>query len=388
MASANAATMGMHATMRGSRLGVGWEAPALLLITIALLSFGLVSVYSASAVMAQSDGYANYHYMLRQLMGGALGFAGMVVMAQIDYRHLRLLAWPLLVTVIITLVIVIMPGTESMAPRLNGARRWLDIGFMQIQPSEFAKFALIVWTAALAVKKQDKLHSLTRGLLPFLAVWALVEILIIREPSFSAGAIALLLALLVVFAAGARVGHFILLAFVAVPLLLNIANNGYRAPRVLTWLNRTLDPAGSGYQINQALIALGSGGVLGRGFGHGVQKFGFLPEPHNDFLLAMIGEEWGFVGVFALIALFTAFALIGYRIARQAPDLFGFLLAVGLTNLIVVQAALHIAVNFALIPTTGVTLPFMSYGRSSLLICLAAVGVLLNIARAAQGRAE
>ena len=388
MASANTATMGLHATVRGARLSVGWEAPALLLITIALLSFGLVSVYSASAVMAQSDGQANYHYMLRQLMGGALGFVGMVVMAQVDYRHLRLLAWPLLITVIVTLVLVILPGAESIAPRLNGARRWLDIGFMQIQPSEFAKFALIVWTAALAVKKQDKLPSLTRGLLPFLLVWMLVEVLILLEPSFSAGAIALLLALLVVFAAGARIGHFILLAFVGVPVLLNQMNDGYRAPRVLTWLNRTMDPAGSGYQINQALIALGSGGALGRGFGHGVQKFGFLPEPHNDFLLAMIGEEWGFIGVFALIALFTAFALIGYRIARQAPDFFGFLLAVGLTNLIVVQAALHMAVNFALIPTTGVTLPFMSYGRSSLLICLAAVGVLLNIARAAEGRAE
>jgi cell division protein FtsW len=380
--------MGMHATVRGSRLGIGWEGPALLLITIALVSFGLVTVYSASAVMAQADGNADYHYMLRQLVGGAMGFVGMIVLAQIDYRHLRLLAWPLLVAVIVALVIVIVPGTENIAPKINGARRWLDVGPMQIQPSEFAKFALIVWTAALAVKKQDKLPSLTRGLLPFLLMWGLVEALIFFEPSFSAGAIALLLALLVVFAAGARIGHFILLAFVAAPVLWQMLDGGYRAGRIYTWVNRTIDPNGSGYQINQALIALGSGGVLGRGFGHGVQKFGFLPEPHNDFLLAMIGEEWGFVGVFALIALFTAFALIGYRIARQAPDTFGFLLAVGLTNLIVVQAALHMAVNFALIPTTGVTLPFMSYGRSSLLICLAAVGVLLNIARRAEGRAE
>ena len=388
MASGHAAAMGMHATVRDTRLGVGWEAPALLLITIALLSFGLVTVYSASAVMAQTDGQADYHYMLRQLIGGAMGFVGMVVLAQLDYRHLRLLAWPLLITVMVALIIVILPWTHDIAPRLNGARRWLDIGFMQVQPSEFAKFALIVWTAALAVKKQDKLPSLSRGLLPFLLVWVLMEGLIFLEPSFSAGAIALLLALLVVFAAGARIGHFILLAFVAVPMLLNMTSGGYRGGRMDVWLHRTIDPAGSGYQINQALIALGSGGALGRGFGHGVQKFGFLPEPHNDFLLAMIGEEWGFLGVFALIALFTVFALIGYRIARQAPDLFGFLLAVGLTNLIVVQAALHMAVNFALIPTTGVTLPFMSYGRSSLLICLAAVGVLLNIARAAESRAD
>src|SRR5262245_28318872 len=158
MASSNAAMMPVHATVRGSRLGIGWEAPALLLITIALLSFGLVSVYSASAVMAQSDGQADYHYMLRQLMGGAAGFGAMIVMAQIDYRHLRLFAWPVLLAVIATLIVVLLPGTESIAPRVNGARRWLDIGFMQIQPSEFAKIALIVWTAAIAVKKQDKMH--------------------------------------------------------------------------------------------------------------------------------------------------------------------------------------------------------------------------------------
>jgi cell division protein FtsW len=141
------------------------------------------------------------------------------------------------------------------------------------------------------------------------------------------------------------------------------------------------DPANVSYQITQALIAVGSGGIFGRGFGHGAQKFGYLPEPHNDFIFAMIGEEWGFIGLFTIIGMFTAVALIGYRIARHAPDLFGFLLAIGMTNLIVVQAMLHIMVNLALVPTTGVTLPFMSYGRTSLLVCLAAVGILINIAR-------
>ena len=388
----SAASLDVHATVRSSVLAVGWEGPALLLITITLLSFGLVSVYSASAVMAQSAGQPDYYYVLSQLTGGVMGLVALIAMAQIDYRHLRLLAWPLLIAVIVMLIVVIMPGTEAIAPRINGARRWLRLGFITIQPSEFAKLALIVWTAALAVKKQDKLPSLSRGLLPFLLVWALVESLIFLEPSFSAGAIALLLALLVVFAAGARIGHFILLGFVGLPLLLQQVGGGYRGGRVTTWieimLNKTFDPTGAGYQINQALIAIGSGGPVGRGFGRGVQKFHYLPEPHNDFLFAMIGEEWGFAGSFLLIALFTAFALIGYRIARQAPDFFGFLLAVGITNLIAVQAVLHMAVNMALIPTTGVTLPFMSYGRSSLLVCLAATGVLLNIARRAKGRTE
>jgi cell division protein FtsW len=151
--------------------------------------------------------------------------------------------------------------------------------------------------------------------------------------------------------------------------------------RIAAFLDPSHDPAGVSYQINQALIAIGSGGIWGKGFGHGLQKFGYLPEPHNDFILAMIGEEWGFIGILAVIAGFTAFALIGYRIARQAEDLFGFLLAVGLTNLIAVQAMLHIAVNMAVVPTTGFTLPFFSYGRSSLLVCLASVGILVSVAR-------
>ena len=389
MANAHAARLDLHTTVRGSRLGVGWEAPTLLLITVALLSFGMVSVYSASSVLAQNSGYADYYFVVRQLVGGALGLLGLVIMAQVDYRHLRLLAWPLLVVIVLALIIVIMPGTESIAPRVNGARRWLSLGPLQIQPSEFAKLALIIWTAALAVKKQDRLSSLTRGLLPFLLVWALVMGLIILEPSLSAGAITMLLAALVVFAAGARIGHFILLAVVGLPLLSSqVGSVAYRMRRIIAFLDPTHDPAGASYQINQALIALGSGGPIGRGFGRGVQKFGFLPEPHNDFLLAMIGEEWGFLGVLLLIALYTTFALIGYRIARQAADRFGSLLAIGITNLIVVQALLHMAVNFALVPTTGVTLPFMSYGRSSLLVCLAGVGILLSIARKAGSKAE
>jgi cell division protein FtsW len=157
----------------------------------------------------------------------------------------------------------------------------------------------------------------------------------------------------------------------------------YALRRIVVWLDPSHDPTGIGWQINQAMIAVGSGGLSGRGFGHGMQKFGYLPEPHNDFILAMIGEEWGFAGVLAVIVAFTALALIGYRIARQADDLFGFLLAIGLTNLIAIQALLHVAVNLAVLPTTGVTLPFMSYGRSSLLVCLASIGILVNIARRA-----
>ena len=367
-----------------SRLGVGWEAPALLLITVALLSFGFVSVYSASAVNAMNQGDAHYYFVLQQMIGGAIGLVGLSIMALIDYRRLRMFAWPLLFVVLALLIVVILPGMEGIAPRINGARRWLRVGPVQIQPSEFAKLALIIWTAALAVKKQDKLSSLSRGLLPFLTVWGLVLLLIFLQPNLSTGVFVLFFSVLVVYAAGARIGHFILLAMIGLPLLWkHVDGVAYALRRIVVWLDPSHDPTGIGWQINQAMIAVGSGGLTGRGFGHGMQKFGYLPEPHNDFILAMIGEEWGFVGVMAVIAAFTAFALIGYRIARQADDLFGFLLAIGITNLIAIQGLLHVAVNLAVLPTTGVTLPFVSYGRSSLLVCLAAVGILVNIARRA-----
>lgn len=385
MAKAATLTMNMHANARGrSLLGTGWEAPALLLITVALLSLGFVSVYSASAVNAMNRGIAHYYFVLQQMMGAALGLIILAISAQVDYRRLRMLAWPLLFVVVAMLVLVILPGTAEISPNINGARRWLRIGPVQIQPSEFAKLVLIVWTAALAVKKQEKLNSLTRGLLPFLSVWTAVVLLIFMQPNLSTGVFVLFFSVLVIYAAGARIGHFILLGLIGLPLLWkHVDGVKYAMDRIATWLDPTHDPAGIGWQINQAMIAVGSGGIWGRGFGHGMQKFGYLPESHNDFILAMIGEEWGLIGVSAVIVAFAAFALIGYRIARQADDLFGFLLAIGLTNLIAIQALLHVAVNLAVLPTTGVTLPFVSYGRSSLLVCLAAVGILVNIARRA-----
>jgi cell division protein FtsW len=374
---------------RGADRLSGWEAPALLLITLVLLSIGLVTVYSTSAVKAQAQGLPDYHYVLRQAVGGALGLVLLACAAWVDYRRMRLFAWPLLAVITVALLVMVVPGTHTIAPVVNGARRWLHLGPVVVQPSEFAKLALIAWTAALAVKKQDRLPSLSRGLLPFLVVWMVVAGLIFLEPSLSAAAITLLLAALVVFAGGARIGHFLLLAIIGLPLVwAKVGDAVYRVRRIATFLDPTIDVEGMSYQINQSLIAIGSGGVFGRGFGRGQQKYGFLPEPFNDFIFAMFGEEWGLVGIALLIVLFTAFALIGYRVARGAPDMFGALLAVGLTNLIAVQAFLHMGVNLALTPTTGVTLPFMSYGRSSLLVCMIAVGMLVNIARQAERRTE
>lgn len=368
--------------MDAPALRSGWEPSVLLVLTAMLLAIGVVSVYSASAVLAQSQQLPDYYFVTRQVTGAAVGFALLLAMAWLDYRRLRILAWPVLLGLIAVLIIMILPGTQALSPVTNGARRWFYLGPVGVQPSELAKLALLIWTAALAVKKQDRLGSLSRGLLPFLVMWALVSGLIFLQPSMSAAVLVVMLSALVVFAAGARIGHFLLLAFIGVPLLWSqVEGVAYRMRRITAFFDPALDPAGLSYQITQSLTAIGSGGIFGRGFGHGVQKFGYLPEPHNDFLFAMIGEEWGFIGAFVVISLFAAFAVVGYRIARNAPDQFGFLLAVGVTNLIAVQAMLHIAVNLALIPTTGVTLPLMSYGRSSLLVCLMAVGILINIGR-------
>ncbi|HUF12750.1 MAG TPA: putative lipid II flippase FtsW [Longimicrobiales bacterium] len=365
-----------------ARLGTGWEAPVLLLLTVMLLSFGLVTLYSASAVLAQSMELPDYHFVVRQALGGAVGMVGVVLLARIDYRHLRRLAWPTLMLMIAMLVVQVLPGTQAISPTVNGARRWLEIGPVWIQPSEFAKLALLVWTAALCVKKQDQLPSLSRGLLPFLIVWSVVAGLVFLQPNLSTALLMLLLCGTVVFAGGGRIGHFLLLGVFGLPLVWSqVESVAYRLRRIVAFVDPTHDPAGASYQIDQALVALGSGGVLGLGFGRGQQKFGFLPEPHNDFIFAMVGEEWGLVGITALVAAFVAVALVGYRIARQAPDLFGYLLAVGMTNLIVVQALLHMSVNVALVPTTGMALPFLSYGRSNLLVSLAAVGILMAIAR-------
>jgi len=363
----------------------GWEPAALILLVLFTLSLGLVELYSASALMARENGLPAHYYALRQLGGVAGGIVIAAILAKLDYRHLRALAWPMLAGLLLVLIVMILPGTESIAPRVNGARRWLQLG-ISIQPSEFAKIALIVWTAALTVKKQDRLHSLRRGLAPFLLVWLAVTVPVLLQPKFSAALLLLLLSALVLFAGGARIGHFILLGILAVPIVWSqIESAGYRMRRIVAFLDPGADPSGVSYQIHQSLIAVGSGGVTGVGFGDSRQKFGFLPEPHNDFLFAMIGEEWGFIGTTLTLLLYLGFALIGYRIARSAPDLFGYLLAIGMTNLIVVSALLHMGVALALLPTTGVNLPFMSYGRSGLIVGFVAVGLLLSVARESRG---
>lgn len=371
-------------TLPDSGLGRGWEPGAVIALTLLLLSFGLVTLYSASSVLALRQNLPDTYFVLRQATGAAAGLAILGVCAWMPYAWWQRMAWPLLWASVILLTLVVLPGTEAIAPEINGARRWLRIG-VAVQPSEFAKIAIVVWTAAMAVKKADQFKSLSKGLGPFFLVWAVLLGLVLLEPDLSTAVLIGTLGVLVIFAAGARIAHFLFLGLLIVPFLQRQLMVGFRADRMASFMDTAVDPAGAGFQVRQSLVALGSGGLTGVGFGEGRQKFGFLPYAHNDFIFAMVGEEWGFLGVVFLIALYVTIVLVGFRIASRAPDLFGELLAIGFTSLIALQAVLHMGVGLGIVPATGLALPLVSYGRSNLVVTLAALGILISVARAAPG---
>lgn len=355
------------------------DAGVLLAVTVFLVLVGLLTVYSASSFLAQKQGLPDHYYLRQQASKALIGLLALYVMARIDYRIYARLAWPLIGGTLLLLLLLVLPGTESIAPARNGARRWIDVGVL-FQPSELAKLTMVIWAAALAAKKGERIRSLRWGLAAFAVAYLCVAFLVMLQPDLSSAVLIGLLCGVVLFAAGARIGHFILLGLLAVPLIWErIRTASYQLARLLTFFNAGSDPEGAGYQLRQALIAVGSGGVFGVGYGESAQKYYFLPEPHNDFAFAIIAEEWGFIGSVAIAVAITAFGYFGLRIARRAPDAFGFLLAVGLTALVVVSALVHMCVCVGLMPTTGVTLPFISYGGSSLVVSLAAVGILLNI---------
>jgi len=367
-------------------LGRGWEPAVLMGVTLALFTFGLLTLSSATTFLAHQAGPAAPHYVLQQALGGAIGLGALVVCSRIPPSWWRVMAWPILVGTFFLLMILIIPGTEAIAPRINGARRWLVLPVGQFQPSDLAKMAIVIWTAALAVKKQAQFKSLRKGLLPFLLVWGAILLLIAAEPDFSTACLVGMLAGIVVFAAGGRIGHFVFLGLLLLPLVLAKLGQGFRLDRVKAFLNPGFDISDTGYQVQQSLVAIGSGGLTGVGFGEGRQKFGFLPEPPNDFIFAMIGEEWGFLGVLFVVSLFMTLIMVGFRIAQRAPDLFSELLAIGFTSLIALQAALHMSVGLRLVPNTGLALPLISYGRTNLVVTMASIGILIAIARAQPDR--
>jgi cell division protein FtsW len=357
-----------------------------LLVTIMiLLAIGIVMVYSASEFVSRNntkneldpDGY-NYFFVRKQITWVLLGLLALLLAMRINYWHLSKLAKPAFIISVILLILVLIPHVGVVR---NGSRRWIGIGQQLIQPSEIAKITLALFLAKLLADKGKKIEDFRKGLLPPLIYTGLVCALVITEPDLGTSIAIFAVAAVMIFVAGARWKHIIalgLLAVLAIGVLIFAAD--YRLDR-MSFLNPWADPSGDGFQLIQSYYALGPGGLFGRGLAQSLQKQFYLPEPHTDFILAIIGEELGFIGTTTIVGLFAVFVWRGFRIAMSAPDPFATLLATGLTTMVGLQAIINIAVVTGSIPTTGIPLPLISYGGSSLLFTMGSIGVLLNISK-------
>jgi cell division protein FtsW len=355
------------------------EARALVVVTAVLLAFGLASLYSASAFEAVRDKLPSSYFLLKQVTGAGVGMVFFAIAAKADAELWRKFAWVVMGMALFAMLLTVLPFTKSFAPPILGARRYLMGG--SVQPSEFAKLAVIVWTAMLVVKKADQLKRLTKGLLPILLVIGALDVMAALEPDLSTVLFFSLQMVIIVFAAGARIGHFVFLGIVFTPILWAETQ---RLQYVMERLMGFSEMAGAAhakvnYQLVQSLIAVGSGGWFGAGFGEGRQQNGFLPLSYDDFIGSSIGEEWGFVGIAALIALYALWGWLGFKIAKQARTPFQSLVAIGITTTMIITAYLHIGVVIGLLPTTGLTLPFISFGRSNLVLSMLMTGILVNI---------
>ena len=350
---------------------------------ILLLSMGLLIVFSASAPSSASRYNGDVYFIFRnQLKHALLGILTMLIMSFIPYRVWRKLAIPIALLCLGLLVVVILPGMSSLT---KNTRRWMYIGSFNFQPSELAKFGLVCFLAASLAVHRDRLKKFFKGFLPYLAVVLTFTGLILVEPHLSGSIIVIAVGAIVMFSAGARIWHFIVMA---VPIsaggifcLLYVPRFEYMKDRMVAFLDPWKDRTGDGYQIIQSMYAIGSGGLFGKGLGKSMQKFLYIPEPHNDFIFSILAEELGFVGVLTVLILFVILFWRGVKISNMADDAFGSLLAIGLTSLIAVQSIFNIAVVTASVPVTGVSLPFFSYGGTSLILFLSEVGILLNISK-------
>ncbi|MFH0969565.1 MAG: putative lipid II flippase FtsW [Patescibacteria group bacterium] len=353
----------------------------LLFTVFALLIFGLIMIASAGVVYSQSRFGDQYYFFKRQLLFGILpGLVACYICQKINYHYWKKIAVPLFFIALVGLVLVFVPGVGA---RLYGASRWLQLGPISFQPSEMAKLSIIIYLAAwLEGRGSHRIRDFFEGFLPFLGILAVIAFLIIKQPDMGTLGVIVITMLIMFFSSGSKLAHIFwmgaggILAFFAL-----VKVEPYRFNRLLIFLNPDLDPRGIGYHINQALLAVGSGGILGLGLGHSRQKFYYLPEPVGDSIFAVIGEELGIIGAVVLVMLFLSFALRGFKIARNSNDDFGKLLGIGITSWIVIQAFINISAIIAIIPLTGVPLPFISYGGTSIVFLLAGVGILLNISK-------
>ncbi|WP_456275583.1 stage V sporulation protein E [Bacillus sp. AK128] len=355
----------------------------LVVLTLLLLSIGMIMVYSASAAWAtyKFDG-DSFFFAKRQLLFAGLGVIAMFFIMNIDYWTWRTWSKVVLIICFILLVLVLIPGVGLVR---GGARSWIGVGAFSIQPSEFMKLAMIAFLAKYLSENQKKITSLRKGLIPSLGLVFFAFGMIMLQPDLGTGTVMVGTCMVMIFVAGGRISHFIGLGLIGVVgFVALILSAPYRIKRITSFLDPWEDPLGSGFQIIQSLYAIGPGGLLGLGLGKSRQKFFYLPEPQTDFIFAILAEELGFIGGSLVILLFALLLWRGVRIALGAPDLFGSFLAIGIISMIAIQVIINIGVVIGLMPVTGITLPFLSYGGSSLTLMLMAVGVLLNISRYAR----
>jgi len=353
----------------------------LLFAIFILLVISIVMVYSSSSVVALTEYNDSAFFMKRQLMWTLLGLGLMAITMRVEHRHLSKQRVVLILLAVSLLLFgaTLIPGIGRM---INGSRRWLRLGMLSFQPSELAKFTLVVYLSYFMAKKGDRIRDFKDGLVPAYVITALFLVLAAIQPDFGSALTIAGVAGIMLFAGGANVLQLGGTLLVALPVIVvAIVHKAYRWRRISAFLNPWEDPDGAGYQIIQSFIAFGSGGVFGRGLGEGRQKLFFLPERHSDFIYAVIGEELGLIGAVIVIGLFLIILWRGVKISLAARDSFSRFLALGTTLLICVQGVINMAVVTGLLPTKGIALPLVSYGGSSLVITLGALGVLLNISK-------
>jgi len=349
----------------------------LIVSTLALLVVGIVMVYSSSSIMASNKFGDEYFFVKKHLVFALGGLVLFVVASKVPYTIYRKLAYPVLLLAVALLVLVMVPGFGVKA---GAAVRWLRVGPFTFQPSEFAKLAVVFFLAYSLAAKKEKIKSFNAGFLPNVVIPGIVVALVVSEPDFGTGVFIALLVLIMIFTAGVRLRYLLGVSLLVVPILLGVVRNfDYMVRRVVTYMNPWADPLGDGFQMVQSFVAFGSGGITGIGLGEGRQKLFYLPEAHTDFILSVIGEELGFIGVGGVAVLYLVILYCGIKIAMKAKDLHGTYLALGITFMVVLQAAINMAVVLGLLPPKGMPLPLISYGGTSLLMNMVAIGILLNI---------
>lgn len=351
----------------------------LFVITMLLVGIGLTMVYSASSITSLLEMEDSLYYFKRQLLWASIGILVMLILANTNYHTYEKIALPLFIIAIIFLILVLVPGISR---EIGGARRWIRVGTIGFQPSEFAKLAWIIFLAKFLKENQSNVKSFLKCVLPVLALATLIFGLILKQPNLSTASIIMSSTLILLFLANASFFHLLILVSSSLVMFIAlIFQKEYRLRRFFAFLDPWQDYRSSGYHIIQSLIAIGSGGIWGLGLGHSRQKFHILPERHTDFIFSIICEELGLVAALVIIFLLGLLIYRCFYIAVRAPDMYGFLLASGFGTIIALQTVINLGVVLSLLPTTGVTLPFISYGGSSIIFLLASIGIILNISK-------